>query len=61
MKYRTYLIEVHQMAEEVFWTDFTPPPGVPDYGVQPPQEMLQELQESVSGWGTYVYFQVSSE
>lgn len=30
---------------------FTPPAGISDYGVEPPREVLQTLQDSVSGWG----------
>lgn len=37
---------------------FTPPPGVPDYGVEPPHTMLQELQKSVCGWGGLPYLQL---
>ena len=30
---------------------FTPPVGTPDYGVEPPRDVLRKLQETVSGWG----------
>jgi len=29
---------------------FTPPPGIPDYGVEPPPDKLRELKETVENW-----------